>query len=80
MNCSTVPLPLRLLVGHGNRTNNGNNLRDSVQYGGGEETESRKSCPEGDGKQANIHRYRGDCGQVAETVKGRLEACHAAEG
>lgn len=37
MNCSTVPLPLLLLVGHENLTNNGNGWRD-----GGRTEEDRK--------------------------------------
>lgn len=45
MNCSTAPLPLLLLVGHGNLTNNMNDWRDK----GGERSmeEDRKPCPQG---------------------------------
>lgn len=38
-------------------------------HGGGQETENRKPCPQGDRKEVNMHRLSGDCGQVVEIVE-----------
>lgn len=67
MNCSTVLLPLLLLVGHGNLTNNMNDWRD---WGGGGTEEDRKwRTGSRVHKEREMQRLRGDCGQAVEAVE-----------
>lgn len=80
MNCSTVPLPPLLLMGHGNLTNNGNDWRD-----GGCTEEDRKRRTGNHVLKETEEKWA--CTDWEETVvklqklwNENLEICHAAEG
>lgn len=81
MNCSTVPLPLLLLVGHGNLTNNGNDWWDGGVYGGGQETENRKPCPQGERRDVkHAETEKETVVKLSKSWYEDLAARHAAEG